>query len=269
MDPVKLDSTALPAVATGYPIFHLDSQGRFETLLSDIYSRLGVMEGVMDTILADMVGEVTFAAAIAELNLAIGGVATEIGAASAATVAAVEALTVANGTGFAAVVAAIASLSTLMSTANTYLSQIDSGIGYQADLDRQALGFQSEETRNVIRSVRDEVVVVKDNTNNIDSSIGASNNLLTIVANALTIIRNTVNDISGKFDTTNGLLEDIKSSAFSSLQYLIALKQDFSTTTGATMFAVVEQIRSHAEYLGYVFTNVFSLPTTSLRVKAV
>lgn len=173
----------------------LNKQGALVDKLSEVYSRLGVIEGSVDAIFADMVGEGTFIAAVAELNLAIGSV-----------VAAIEGLSVDIGGGSAAVVAAIAAQTAAMQSA---IINVENTIGFQAATSREALGFQQEETRNVIRSVNNEVIESNRVLGLLESSVARLESEMAVLLAFQQDIKNNTRIIDNSLFVTNTYLAEM------------------------------------------------------------
>lgn len=112
----KLKHTA--SVTPVYPVFSLLGQQALFSVINAISDAVTTSKDVLETILADMVGEVSFAAAIAEINAAIAALATDLTATIAASAASVV-------TAIAPIIGFLTTWSSSITSLPTLLTSID------------------------------------------------------------------------------------------------------------------------------------------------
>lgn len=183
-------------------------QSTIDTDLTDIIQKLqaiiddsGTIKTTVEAILADMVGEATFIASIAELNLAIASLAEDIdlaiaalGASIAAGLAAQTAGLIANAnTNTTTVVNKINSLQDVLTAINTALGVVSNNV-----VTLVGIGD------NIISRL-DSLLVV---CNSIDAQFGAINLTLDQILAEVSTIAVTTNDIANHAIDTNLILDN-------------------------------------------------------------
>lgn len=212
----KLGASPLPGLqAPAYPIFHLESQGELFQHVADIYARLGTIEGIMDTILADMVGEVTFLASVEELTAAIATVDATVATTGAATTAAIESLAATTAASSESIVVAITEQGGILRNELGYQHDLDrASIFENTKLIREAYGYQSDVTRDqyikpIFNRLGDmSTILTSGNTilTNIHSALTTG---LTTVNSKLTSILTNTQSCINRIDNTNIMLSGL------------------------------------------------------------
>lgn len=183
-------------------------QSTIDTDLTDIIQKLqaiiddsGTIKTTVEAILADMVGEATFIASIAELNLAIASLAEDIDLAIAA-------LGVSIAAGLAAQTAG------LIANANTNTTTVVNKINSLQDVltaINTALGVVSNNVVTLV-GIGDNIISRLDSLlvvcNSIDAQFGAINLTLDQILAEVSTIAVTTNDIANHAIDTNLILDN-------------------------------------------------------------
>lgn len=191
--------------------------------LNEIFGGVEGLQTTLDAILADMVGEVTFIAAIAELNAAIAGLAEDIDVAIAALGAALAAA-------IAGQTAAL--IANLNSNFNGLQFKIDATNALLTTISGRLASIQSD-----VLTISGQISTLNANVLSGFSAVDAN---FAIVITKLTSIDSRVNETNTQLTLANSRLAAI----FNALDFYLpkyrVLLQDCADNTNSTAFALLD-----------------------------